>query len=151
MLSLSVEKRVSPSTGLLVLVTLYALVLSFSGTVFDHHYAERQTNHKHIYLGRITPNHIHPYETPHTHFYTQIADSESPSYAPPSDKVSNEIVYRYSYDRMGQVFTTLTIPPIHLAPISPEPEDNHFAFDTPRDKIIFQKAFITPPKKPPRV
>ncbi len=31
--------------------TVYALLVSFFGPILDHHYAERQTNHEHIYLG----------------------------------------------------------------------------------------------------
>ena len=140
-------------TGLLLfaVVTLYALLLSLFGPVLDHHYAERQPEHGHIYLVRVVPDHIHPYEAPHAHFYTQVADGETSGYAPLSDKVSNDIVYLTSYNGMGQVFPQLTVPSIHLALNFPEPEDNHFAFDTPGDDTLFQEAFIAPPKKPPRV
>ena len=136
---------------LLAVIALYTLLLSFFGPMLDHHYAERQTNHEHIYLGRVVPGHVHPYEALHTHFHTQVADGEAPGYTPLSDKVSNDIMYLTSYDGMGQGFTLLTVSSIHLAPNFPEPEDNHFTFDIPGDDTSPQDAFIAPPKKPPRV
>ena len=148
---LNSRKRISPLTGLFALAALYALFLSFFGSVLDHHYAERQSDHAHIYLGRVVPDHVHPYEAPHTHRPTQEADGGTSSHAPLSDKAPNDTMYLTSYNGMGQVFPQLTVPSIHLALNFPEPEDNHFAFDIPEDDTLFQEAFITPPEKPPRV
>ncbi len=149
--SLNSEKRISLLTGLFVLVALYALFLSFFGPVLDHHYAERQPEREHIYLGRVIPDHVHPYEMLHTYFHTQVADGEASGYAPLSNKVSNDTVYLTSYDGMGQVFTQLTVPSIHLALNSPDLEGDSFAFGTPEDDTLPQDAFIVPPKKPPRI
>ena len=149
--SLNGRRRISLFKDLFVLVTLYALLLSFCGPALDHHYAERQSNHVHIYLGHVIPNHVHPYEASHAHFYTQVADGKASGYAPLSDKVSNDIVYLSSYDGVGQVFTPLTVPSIHLTLHFPEPGDNHFTFGAAGDDTLYQEAFIAPPKKSPRV
>lgn len=136
---------------LFVIAAVSALFLLLLGPLLDHHYAERQPDHAHIYLGQFVPDHIHPYETPHAHFYTQEADDGISGSALLSDETPNDIVYLTSYDGMGQVFTQLTVTLIHLALNFPDLEDNHFAFDTVGDDSFFQNAFISPPKKPPRV
>lgn len=136
---------------LFVLAAVFALSLSFSGPLIDHHYAERQLNHAHIYLGQFVPDHVHPYEVPHTHSHTQEANGRTSAQAPLSDKAPNDIVYLTSYDGMGQVFTQLTVPSIHLALNSPDLEGDSFAFGTPEDDTFPQDVFIVPPKKPPRI
>jgi hypothetical protein len=149
--SLNSRKRISPLTGLFTLAALYALFLSFFGPVLDHHYAERQSDHAHIYLGRVVPDHVHPYEAPHTHRPTQETDGGTSSHAPLSDKAPNDTIYLTSYNGMGQVFPQLTVPSIYLAPNFLFPKDHRLSFATPGDDSPFQETFIAPPKKPPRV
>ena len=148
---LNSRRRIFPLTGLFVSVALSALLLAFFGSVFDHHYAERRPDHGHIYLKRVIPDHVHLYEALHTHFYTQVADSGTSGHAPSSDKFPNDIMYLSSYDGVGQVSTQTTAPSMHSTPNFPNLEDNHFTFDIPGDDILFQEAFIAPPKRPPEV
>ena len=149
--SLNSRMRISLFKDLFVLVTLYALLLSFYGPALDHHYAERQSNHMHIYLGHVIPNHVHPYEAPHNHFYTQEAKDKTSNRAQVSNKVPIDTVYLTSYDGMGRVFTQYTVPSIHLAPNFLFSKDHRPVFATPRDDRSFQEAFIAPSKKPPQV
>ena len=133
-----------------VLAAVSLLFLLFLGPLLDHHYAERQPDHAHIYLGQFAPDHIHPFQAPHTHFYTPEANDGTSASALSSDETPSDIVYLASYDGMGQVFTQLTVPSIHLALNFPAPEDHYFAFDAAGDDSFYQNAFIAPPEKPPR-
>ncbi|MEE3015154.1 MAG: hypothetical protein VX505_13490, partial [Chloroflexota bacterium] len=51
-----------------------AIVLVFLGPLMDHHFAERQHNHSHIYLTGSVAEHKHPeghpFEIPHSHSNT---------------------------------------------------------------------------------
>ena len=127
------------------------LLLSFLGPLLGHHYAERQPNHTHIYLGRVIPDHVHPYEVLHTHFHTQVADGDTSDYASLSDKIPNDIVYLASHNEVGEVFTQLPVPSIHLVLNVPDLEGDSFAFATTENNTLPQDAFIAPLKKPPRL
>jgi len=71
------------------------LFLSYFGPLFDHHYSERQPQHSHVYLGDFTPDHVHPFETQHTHapLTNEIATHEH--------GVPDGIVYLISNDESG--------------------------------------------------
>jgi len=51
----------------LLATALYALFLPFLGALLDHHFAERQPGHLHIYPGGVPVEHPHPYEATHAH------------------------------------------------------------------------------------
>ncbi len=51
----------------ILLIAVDATFMPFYGPVLDHHFAERQPAHEHVYLGEARPHHGHPYETLHSH------------------------------------------------------------------------------------
>ena len=52
---------------LFLAITVGALLFPVFGPMLEHHFAERQFEHVHIYTGPTVPEHVHPYETPHSH------------------------------------------------------------------------------------
>jgi hypothetical protein len=132
-------------------VALYALFLPFYGPIVDHHFAESEPNHEHIYLRGVSPKHIHPYEVPHTHPKTH-PHADSPASDPSSpDLPSDGIVFLASHDAMSQVTAQLTVPPVHVTLDFPDLEGDHSLFAAPGDDVFLQDAFVAPAKKPPRV
>ncbi|MBM3943269.1 MAG: hypothetical protein FJ316_10175 [SAR202 cluster bacterium] len=64
-----------------LLLALAALLLPVLGPVVDHHFAEREPGHVHIYVGPALPTHLHPYEQSHGHQHDPnfiISDSDQP-------------------------------------------------------------------------
>ena len=49
------------------LALLTALLLPLLGPLADHHFAERQPGHLHIYLAGVPIQHLHDHEALHTH------------------------------------------------------------------------------------
>ena len=118
-----------------------AIVLVFLGPAVDHHFAERQHNHSHIYLTISAAEHghteSHPFEEPHIHSSTETGVD-----------AHHGIIYLTSNDGLsdsgtgsGIAFITDPFPQIHGDYYSPNAQ-------TASGSIIC-KAFVTPPKKPP--
>lgn len=132
----------------LVLV-LYALFLPFYGTLLDHHFAERPPAHDHLYLGRIVPGHVHPYQVSHTHSNeagnTGSQDFFKGGYDP------DGIVFLTSFDGLGQGFDQFAVPSMHLSLDFPSTDDTGPTFGIPAGDKILQDAYLALPKKPPRV
>jgi hypothetical protein len=129
-----------------------ALLLVFLGPSLDHHFAERQFGHGHVYLNSGAPGHVHFYEDPHGHSHGSVADGHL--HLLPEDgagaRGSNEIVYLTSNDGTGTAFAGLSGP---LA-------DQEFGFKEPgndsmlgifSDEAVHVGAFVPPPKRPPRI
>jgi hypothetical protein len=68
------------------------LLLPLFGPLLDHHFAERQHDHVHVYPGRVTPDHAHPYEQPHSHFRDDRGTNGADD-LPPDDSTPRDIVY----------------------------------------------------------
>ncbi len=51
----------------IALALLTALLLPLLGPLADHHFAERQPGHLHIYLAGVPIQHLHDHEALHTH------------------------------------------------------------------------------------
>ena len=151
MSALKSEKHISFLMGLFILATVYALVLSVFGPVLDHHYAERQPDHRHIYIGDVVSDHIHPYEVPHTSFHIQGSGRGTSTEAWSSVHNLDQALFLTSYTGMNQVITQLIAPLGHLLLNYSSKEDYRLAFNTFEDSTFFQSAFNAPPKKPPRV
>lgn len=63
---------------LLAVLVLLLLLFPGLGPVLDHHFAERQPDHAHIYFGPILFRHIHPFEEPHGHIHGQKPEAAPP-------------------------------------------------------------------------
>ncbi len=80
--------------GLLVGLVL-ALGLVFLAPAFDHHYAERQHNHSHVFLTAFAASQghpdVHPFEQSHSHFGFGEENSEG-----------DAVLYQTSHDVFGE-------------------------------------------------
>jgi len=125
------------------------LLLPGFGPVLDHHFAEREPHHQHIYFGSVLPKHIHPYEVPHAH--GQKTAVPASGNAAPDSSPPDGIVYLTSYDGIGETLSFPIVPMLHLALVFPDLENNQFVFNAASNDHILSEAFIAPPKKPPRI
>ena len=116
-----------------------ALFLPALGPLLDHHYAERQPSHTHVYLGPAAPDHVHPFEVDghHAHHHHHGAPSGG-------------IVYLASHDGSGPAQLDVTIPSVEDSPLA-LPEEERGGFGAALDDTLPNDAFIAPPKQPPRV
>lgn len=53
--------------GLAAILGVLVPSLASVGPVLDHHYAERQPDHQHIFFGPVNHEHTRPYQQPHHH------------------------------------------------------------------------------------
>jgi hypothetical protein len=134
---------------LIAALAVLLLLLPSFGPVLDHHFAEWEPYHEHIYLGSTLPKHLHSYEMPRSHGQKTAAPA-SGNTAPDSSSPDG-IVYLTSYDGIGETLTFPVFPLLHLALVFPELENNQFVFNTASNDRIPSEAFIAPPKKPPRI
>jgi hypothetical protein len=51
----------------MVLLAVVAVLMTVVGPVFDHHFAERQASHGHVFLDQVTPEHGHSADDGHGH------------------------------------------------------------------------------------
>ncbi len=116
-----------------------ALFLPALGPLGDHHYAERQPNHAHVYLGPAAPDHVHPFEMDGHRVHHRH------DHAPPS----GGIVYLASHDGTSPTQVDVTIPSMEGSPFALR-EEEHAPFGIARDDTLPNDAFIAPPKQPPR-
>ena len=117
-----------------------ALLLPAFGPLLDHHLAERQPGHAHVYVGRAVPDHTHPYEVHHRHAHSGSANGNGGA---------DGILYLTSHDGIGSGLTgaTASLAQDSLGPLTPEdaPLQGRFHGDAPPDD-----APIAPPWRPPR-
>jgi len=119
-----------------------AVVLVFLGPAVDHHFAERQHNHSHLYLTASAAEHghpgLHPFEEPHSHIATNTKAAGH-----------HGIIYQTSNDGLGdsgtdsvKVFIDDSVPPLHSGDFLPNAQ-------TDRGSDL-REAFLAPLKRPPR-
>ena len=133
---------------LVTLVAVSGLLLLLFGPVVDHHFAERQLPHRHIYLNQIALDHVHPFELSHTHLHEAGDPDTSSSLS--GRKAPDDIMYLTSDDGMGQAVAQFTPPPAHLTTSFLDLVDHRFAFGAPGGGSFPQGAFIVSPRRPPR-
>ena len=119
-----------------------AVVLGFIGPVVDHHFAERQHNHSHLYLTVNAAEHghaiLHPFEEPHSHV---TADTEAAGH--------HGVLYQTSNDGLGDSGTGLVIGFIEDS--SPQIRSGDFLPNAQADSARnLHEAFMAPLKRPPR-
>ncbi len=51
----------------MVLLAVAAVLTTVVGPVLDHHFAERQASHGHVFLDQVTPEHGHTADDGHAH------------------------------------------------------------------------------------
>ena len=111
----------------MLLALAAAVVVAFLGPAVDHHYAERQHGHSHLFLtdtaaGAGHPK-LHPFERPHSH-------SESTTL----QTLQDEIFYQPSNDGLTH--------PIHRLDTA--------SFTVIADDGAYNEAYVPPPTRPPR-
>ncbi len=134
---------------LFLVATVYALFLPFFGPMLDHHFAERQYHHQHIYFGSAGVEHVHFYELAHSH--THYALATPPGNAPLGNESPNEVVYFTSQDGVGQSFLSFTATSLYVDFVVPDLGDNQFLFGFTNQDNLPPEIFIAPPKRPPRI
>ncbi|MBM3943378.1 MAG: hypothetical protein FJ316_10750 [SAR202 cluster bacterium] len=124
---------------------LFALVLSSLGPALDHHIAERQPDHQHIYYGQVNPDHTHPYQQSHHHANAAPPGSEGPSGTP-----SGDILYLTSSDGVSQTSLAIILPGTLPDQVAPDPGDESLFVGAADGYHTLREASISIPKKPPR-
>ena len=126
---------------LFAILAVGALFLPFFGPVLDHHFAERQYSHAHIYFGPSGVDHGHRYEEPHMHSLHEAVGGVVvfPSLA---DTTPDDIVYLTSADGIGRQFAAPFVPATQSATIFPDPDSFILAF-AHHDNIL-HGAFVAP-------
>ena len=141
--------RVFQSASLATL--LFAMAVALLGPILDHHFAERQANHVHIYSGPVDPSHVHSYETPHDYLHARDgleASAEGPS---SGDSPPDDIVYLTSNKEMLLFFDSVAAPTVYAAFAFLDSEDEPLISGISSDDKIPPEAIIVPPQRPPRV
>ena len=87
---------------LVVAVAFLALASPTVGPLLDHHFAERQPDHVHIYSGERVVDHVHPYGLGHSHH------SDLPNHPSTGSGHTEGIVYLTSDEGAGPGFISLT-------------------------------------------
>jgi hypothetical protein len=135
---------------LIVVAALYALILPFFGPMLDHHFAERQYNHQHIYFGSASAKHTHFYDLGHLHSHTHNTPIIPPGNGSESNEPPNEVTYFTSQDGVGQSSPSFTIPALQVDFVFPDPGDHHYLLSPTGQDSVLPEIFIPPPKRPPR-
>lgn len=127
----------------LILGFVGAFVLTFLSPVVDHHFAERQIGHSHIYLANHSASYghpdLHPFE--HSHLHDESSNS---------DLGQDRILYQTSGDApsdpglmSGGAVVNNTLP--HRFDSS-----DLLSRAVPEGDSRYRGNFVFPPKKPPR-
>jgi len=121
-----------------------SFVLTSLGPVLDHHFAERNPLHAHLYFGaaeRRSP-HSHPYETPHDHASHRHQKASSSS--------GSTTVYLSPSDGLAQVITLMPPVPIEQAPVRSERGNPERLYRILSDDLPQYASYVPLAKKPPR-
>ena len=123
---------------LITLAAVGALLLPALGPLLDHHFAERQPGHSHVFLDQAPHEHLHAYEYAWHHH----GEHDSPP---------EGVVVVTSYDAMGAGFADVTPPVNRVSRLLPElaPDKTAFGFDEARMPPSGES--VSPPTHPPRL
>ena len=129
---------------MLTVAALTALFLPLFGPALDHHFAERQPDHGHVYLDGPDHEHLHTYETYYHHPPTSLASVNE-------DVVQNgNVVALTDSHRIGpvQAATLAYLQQLVRVVFQNEGDSNRFAFL--RETASPTSVAIPTPKQPPR-
>ena len=134
-------------SGVLV---LWALSTPALGPVMDHHFAERQHNHFHIYFGPPEVDHIHPYQDRHGHRPIRSANQNDMNIGLSAPNISAGVVYLAPLDGMGQDSLASRAP--MTQPVNPfsNQGDPSLLLTWPQHYDHLQETYVPLPKRPPR-
>ncbi len=118
-------------------LALLALSLTSLGPVLDHHFAERQPSHAHIYLGAQLPDHQHPFQMAHAH---HGAEEASP--------LAGDTVYLTTYHGVGLDLSTAGTPLVEAAPVFPHRGDGPLLVALAASSRLSETA-VSPLERPP--
>jgi hypothetical protein len=135
---------------LIVVAALYALILPFFGPLLDHHFAERQHNHQHIYFGATATDHVHFYDLPHPHSHVHDTPATPHGDGTGSTASPNDVISLASHDGVGHSCPSCSIPSFYLAPEFPDLGDSRFLLSPTSQDSLPLETVIPPPKRPPR-
>jgi hypothetical protein len=148
---MSKEGNAGFSYQLLMVAALSVLFMPFLGPIVDHHFAERQYNHGHIFLRSVDVEHIHFYEADHAHDHIHDIPATHDSNGPESNELPDEVVFLASQDGIGPSFAPPVTIAVCLDLVFPDLGDNHFLTSLASQDNPPPETSISPPKKPPRV
>ena len=128
----------------LTVAALTALFLPLFGPLMDHHFAERQPGHAHIYLSNPAHNHLHSYETDdhHSIHSPNVADAD----AQPANVVALTDTHGIGSGPSG---TPAYLQQPTSAIFHHEGDANRFAYI--HENSLLRDAAIPAPKRPPRM
>ena len=135
---------------LFIVAAVSALFMPFFGPMLDHHFAERQPSHEHVFLGSASAEHVHFYEAAHTHFHVHDLPATPGGNGPVSKELPHEVVYLASQDWVEQSSPSLTITSLQVDFVFPDQGDGRFLLSLTGQDNLPPEIFIPPPKRPPR-
>lgn len=128
---------------------LLALFVPFFGPVLDHHFAERQPFHIHVYpSGNDGHHHVHFYEQGHSQSH-EPEGRDAHSYDRQSQ--DSNIIYLTSDEGWSQGANSVVVTTSHVDVLYPPAADNPFLPGSTGQDPYPLENFVAPPKKPPRV
>jgi hypothetical protein len=135
---------------LFIVAAVSALFMPFFGPMLDHHFAERQPSHGHIFFGPADAEHVHFYEAAHTHFHAHDLPAIPAGNGSESNKLPNEVVYLTSPDGVGQSSPSFTVTSLYIDLVFPDQGDSRFLLSLAGQDDLPSEIFIPPPERPPR-
>ena len=138
--------RVRGSAVTLVWVFAWSLL----GPSFDHHFAERQMGHSHIYLAQRDADHRHPYLDIHPHSNPDREQTTSGGFFE-GVPAGEGIIYLSSNDGASQSIEIASSLAIKQAVIFPYRGNNSPILRKIAESRAYNEAFVAPPMKPPTI
>ena len=125
------------------MLALVALTMLSVGPLVDHHFAERQFHHAHLFPSGSLPEHQHSLEIGHHHPADYNGD-------PVGQGATVEGVYLTSTDAAGPGIATMIPAATGVSPVFPDSGGQLFLFGKGDGDNSLSEAFPGLPKKPPR-
>jgi hypothetical protein len=135
---------------LFLAAALFALFLPFLGPMLDHHVAERQPSHAHVYFSSAAAEHVHFYEDGNSHVYHHRDSNSGPNTLPRDGSGKAEVVYLTANDGLSQSVTSLAATALHVSAVYPDPDDSRILLGFGEGDNLPPEAFVPPPRIPPR-
>lgn len=128
------------------LALLSALLIPLLGPLADHHFAERQPGHLHIYLSGVPIQHLHDHEAIHTH----DAPNTNPLGVDSGGPVLKNSVIFMPQEGEGLSVSTLGITLALLTSIVALALPTMLTLLTPRNQPDLRGIVLSPDPPPPR-
>ncbi len=129
------------------LTLLAALLLPPLGPLADHHFAERQPGHLHIYLAGVPIQHLHDHEAFHPHASTNVGPVEVENSGP----VLESTVIFMPQEGEGLSVSTLGITLTLLTSVVALALPTMLTLLTPRSQRALRAIILYPEPPPPRL